>query len=51
MGVLSYSPLSGGWLSGGWLSGRYRKDATSGPASAARPGARFDMTPGPSRPG
>jgi len=38
MGVLSYSPLSGGWL-----SGRYRKDATAGPASAARPGARFDM--------
>jgi aryl-alcohol dehydrogenase-like predicted oxidoreductase len=39
MGVLSYSPLSGGWL-----SGRYRKDATAGPASAARPGARFDMS-------
>jgi aryl-alcohol dehydrogenase-like predicted oxidoreductase len=39
MGVLSYSPLSGGWL-----SGRYRRDATSGPASAARPGARFDMS-------
>jgi aryl-alcohol dehydrogenase-like predicted oxidoreductase len=32
MGVLSYSPLAGGWL-----SGRYRKDTdTTGPASAAR---------------
>ncbi|MFE3518273.1 aldo/keto reductase [Streptomyces sp. NPDC059166] len=38
MGTLTYSPLSGGWL-----SGRYRKDATGGPASAARPQARFDM--------
>ncbi|WP_335983926.1 aldo/keto reductase [Streptomyces sp. CA2R106] len=38
MGTLTYSPLAGGWL-----SGRYRKDATSGPASAARPGARFDL--------
>ena len=37
MGILSYSPLSGGWLSGRWT-----KD--SSPASAARPGARFDMT-------
>ncbi|MFF4398626.1 aldo/keto reductase [Streptomyces sp. NPDC001480] len=35
MGTLTYSPLAGGWL-----SGRYRKDNTSGPASAAR----FDMT-------
>jgi aryl-alcohol dehydrogenase-like predicted oxidoreductase len=39
MGVLSYSPLSGGWL-----SGRYRRNADAGPASAARPGARFDMS-------
>ena len=39
MGVLSYSPLSGGWL-----SGRYRKDEHSGPASSARPSARFDMS-------
>ncbi|MFF8571712.1 aldo/keto reductase [Streptomyces sp. NPDC015408] len=38
MGTLTYSPLSGGWL-----SGRYRKNATGGPASAARPQARFDM--------
>jgi aryl-alcohol dehydrogenase-like predicted oxidoreductase len=39
MGTLTYSPLAGGWLSGRW-----RKDATSSPASAARPTARFDMT-------
>jgi aryl-alcohol dehydrogenase-like predicted oxidoreductase len=39
MGTLTYSPLSGGWL-----SGRYRKNATEGPASAARPQARFDMS-------
>ncbi|WP_089104266.1 aldo/keto reductase [Streptomyces hyaluromycini] len=39
MGTLTYSPLSGGWL-----SGRYRKHATEGPASAARPQARFDMS-------
>ncbi|MFE4690635.1 aldo/keto reductase [Streptomyces sp. NPDC056749] len=39
MGTLTYSPLAGGWL-----SGRYRKDSASGPASAARPPARFDMT-------
>jgi aryl-alcohol dehydrogenase-like predicted oxidoreductase len=38
MGILSYSPLDGGWLSGRW-----RKDAASAPASAARPSARFDM--------
>jgi aryl-alcohol dehydrogenase-like predicted oxidoreductase len=46
MGVLSYSPLSGGWL-----SGRYRKDGDStGPTSAARPGIRFDLsTPGNQR--
>jgi aryl-alcohol dehydrogenase-like predicted oxidoreductase len=40
MGVISYSPLAGGWL-----SGRYRKGADhSGPASAARPANRFDMS-------
>jgi aryl-alcohol dehydrogenase-like predicted oxidoreductase len=39
MGTLTYSPLSGGWLSGRW-----RKDAASSPASAARPNARFDMS-------
>ncbi|MEU7560246.1 aldo/keto reductase [Streptomyces eurythermus] len=39
MGTLTYSPLAGGWL-----SGRYRKNATEGPASAARPQARFDMS-------
>lgn len=40
MGVLTYSPLSGGWLSGRW-----RKGAPSRPASRApRPAARFDMT-------
>jgi aryl-alcohol dehydrogenase-like predicted oxidoreductase len=38
MGILTYSPLGGGWLSGRW-----RKDAASSPASAARPSARFDM--------
>jgi aryl-alcohol dehydrogenase-like predicted oxidoreductase len=40
MGVLSYSPLAGGWL-----SGRYRQDATQGPASAARQrlANRFDL--------
>ena len=37
MGILSYSPLSGGWLSGKWGS-------TSSPASNARPSARFDMS-------
>ncbi|GAA2228696.1 aldo/keto reductase [Herbiconiux moechotypicola] len=37
MGVLSYSPLAGGWLSGRWS-----KDAA--PTSSARPAARFDMT-------
>ena len=37
MGILSYSPLSGGWLSGRWTR-------DSAPASAARPGARFDMS-------
>src|SRR6201991_664844 len=39
MGTLTYSPLAGGWL-----SGRYRKDTSAGPASAARPTARFDLT-------
>ena len=40
MGVLSYSPLAGGWL-----SGRYRQDATQGPTSAARQrlANRFDL--------
>ena len=40
MGVLSYSPLAGGWL-----SGRYRQDATEGPASVARQrlANRFDL--------
>jgi aryl-alcohol dehydrogenase-like predicted oxidoreductase len=43
MGVLTYSPLAGGWL-----SGRYRKDANASPASSARArgalAARFDMS-------
>jgi aryl-alcohol dehydrogenase-like predicted oxidoreductase len=42
MGVISYSPLAGGWL-----SGRYRKDAeVLGPASVARQqlANRFDMS-------
>jgi aryl-alcohol dehydrogenase-like predicted oxidoreductase len=39
MGVLSYSPLAGGWL-----SGRYRKDEHSGPVASARPANRFDMS-------
>ena len=40
MGVLSYSPLAGGWL-----SGRYRQDASQGPASIARQrlANRFDL--------
>ena len=40
MGVLSYSPLAGGWL-----SGRYRQNATEGPASVARQrlANRFDL--------
>ena len=40
MGVLSYSPLAGGWL-----SGRYHKDATEGPTSMARRRLvnRFDL--------
>ena len=39
MGVLTYSPLAGGWLSGRW-----RKDAAAVPTSKARPRARFDMS-------
>jgi aryl-alcohol dehydrogenase-like predicted oxidoreductase len=42
MGVLSYSPLAGGWL-----SGRYRRDADrSGPTSVARQrlANRFDLS-------
>src|SRR5690348_844525 len=40
MGVLSYSPLAGGWL-----SGRYRQDASQGPTSVARQrlANRFDL--------
>ena len=40
MGVLSYSPLAGGWL-----SGRYRKNGTEGPTSVARKqlANRFDL--------
>ena len=38
MGILTYSPLGGGWLSGRWRAG----NATT-PTSAARPKARFDM--------
>ncbi len=41
MGVLTYSPLGGGWLSGRW-----RKDNAGTPTSASRPKARFDMTTG-----
>ena len=42
MGVISYSPLAGGWL-----SGRYRKDSEqSGPMSIARQrlANRFDLS-------
>ncbi|MCS5735112.1 aldo/keto reductase [Herbiconiux daphne] len=39
MGILSYSPLAGGWLSGRW-----RRDADAAPTSSARPPARFDMS-------
>ena len=39
MGILTYSPLGGGWLSGRW-----RKDNAATPTSSARPKARFDMT-------
>jgi aryl-alcohol dehydrogenase-like predicted oxidoreductase len=43
MGVISYSPLAGGWLSGRYSNGT----DSEGPGSAARRrlvGARFDMT-------
>jgi aryl-alcohol dehydrogenase-like predicted oxidoreductase len=39
MGILTYSPLAGGWLSGRW-----RRDAEASPTSSARPPARFDMS-------
>jgi aryl-alcohol dehydrogenase-like predicted oxidoreductase len=40
MGVIPYSPLAGGWL-----SGRYREsDGATGPAAAARPANRFDLS-------
>jgi aryl-alcohol dehydrogenase-like predicted oxidoreductase len=41
MGVLSYSPLAGGWL-----SGRYRRDEPAGPMSPARQrlANRFDLS-------
>ncbi|MFI5890053.1 aldo/keto reductase [Actinoplanes sp. NPDC051513] len=41
MGVLSYSPLAGGWL-----SGRYRQDSHEGPTSVARQrlANRFDLS-------
>jgi aryl-alcohol dehydrogenase-like predicted oxidoreductase len=39
MGILTYSPLAGGWLSGRW-----RKNTAPLPSSAARPTARFDMS-------
>lgn len=39
MGILTYSPLAGGWLSGRW-----RKEQAGTPTSAARPPARFDMS-------
>ena len=41
MGVLSYSPLAGGWL-----SGRYHADSHSGPSSPARSrlANRFDLS-------
>jgi aryl-alcohol dehydrogenase-like predicted oxidoreductase len=39
MGILTYSPLAGGWLSGRW-----RKDAAPTPASSHRPPKRFDMS-------
>jgi len=43
MGVMTYSPLSGGWLSGKYRKGR----EVSGPGSAARAGrlpARYDVS-------
>jgi aryl-alcohol dehydrogenase-like predicted oxidoreductase len=38
MGILTYSPLAGGWLSGRW-----RQNADASPTSSARPPARFDL--------
>jgi aryl-alcohol dehydrogenase-like predicted oxidoreductase len=40
MGILTYSPLAGGWLSGSWSAG-------SSPTSPARQrlAARYDMSP------
>jgi aryl-alcohol dehydrogenase-like predicted oxidoreductase len=38
-GVLSWSPLAGGWL-----SGRYRRDRQTGPRSQVRPQHRFDSS-------
>jgi len=40
MGVISYSPLAGGWLSGRYHTGT----EVTGPAAAARPANRFDMS-------
>jgi aryl-alcohol dehydrogenase-like predicted oxidoreductase len=39
MGILTYSPLAGGWLSGRW-----RANTDTAPTSSARPSARFDMS-------
>lgn len=39
MGVLTYSPLAGGWLTGRW-----RENAPGTPVSTRRPRARFDMS-------
>jgi aryl-alcohol dehydrogenase-like predicted oxidoreductase len=39
MGILTYSPLAGGWLSGKW-----GQNAAPTPTSTARPAARFDMS-------
>jgi aryl-alcohol dehydrogenase-like predicted oxidoreductase len=39
MGILTYSPLAGGWLSGRW-----RANTDAAPTSSARPSARFDMS-------
>ena len=38
-GVLSYSPLAGGWL-----SGRYSQGSQAGPAASSRPQNRFDLS-------
>src|SRR4051812_3903124 len=44
MGILTYSPLSGGWLSGSWSADSW--SAESAPTSPARQRlvARFDMS-------